>query len=487
VRILYVAPEAVPFAKTGGLADVAGALPTALSRLGHEVKVVIPKYGEVEEKRWKLKHRGKLSAELSEQIHYPFTLWSCRLPGTEVEVLFPANDRFFDRPGLYQENGKDYPDNLERFSAFSRVVLEIPKLLKWFPHVVHCNDWQTALVMAYLKAHFLQDSSYQKLGTLFTLHNLGYQGLFPGHEFSKLGLPSEFFTPETLEFYGKVNLLKGGLVLSKLLNTVSPTYSHEIQKREFGHGLEGVLRSRREDLYGILNGVDYQQWDPAHDPYLPRSYSRSRLQGKRRCKGTLQRECKLPVTGVPLVGMITRFTIQKGIDLVIEILDELMHLDLQLVILGTGEPAIHQKLREAMNQYPEKLSVHFTFDEPFAHRIEAGADLFLMPSRYEPCGLSQLYSLRYGTIPVVRKTGGLADTVVNATPSNLLSGKASGFVFEEASSHSLLTTLRLALYLFKDRSLWEKIMRAAMAANFSWDRSAREYVKLYKLAIAKAR
>ncbi len=487
MRILYTASEVAPFAKTGGLADVAGSLPAALARLGHEIKVVMPKYGGVKESQWKLKRRDHFSVRFAEQTDYPFTVWSGNLPGTEVEVLFLANDRLFDRSGLYQERGKDYPDNLERFSAFSRAVLEVPKLLKWSPDVLHCNDWQTALIMAYLKAHFAGDPSYQKIGTLLTLHNLGYQGLFPKHEFSKLGLPPEYFTPEILEFYGKVNLLKAGLVLSGLLNTVSPTYSQEIQTAEFGHGLEGVLQGRREDLFGILNGVDYQQWDPVRDPYIRHSYNRRLLLGKRLCKKSLQRECKLPLARVPLIGMITRFTVQKGMDLVIEILDELMHLDLQVVILGTGELAIQQKLMRAMNQYPKKLSVHLSFDEALAHRIEAGADLFLMPSRYEPCGLSQLYSLRYGTIPVVRETGGLADTVVDATPSNIASGKATGFVFETASSHSLLTTLRLALHLYKDCSLWERIIRTAMAADFSWNRSAREYVKLYELAIAKAR
>jgi starch synthase len=486
VRILYAASEVAPFAKTGGLADVAGSLPTALARLGHEIKVVMPKYGVVDEKQWKLKKRDDLSVRLAGH-DYPFTVWSCNLLSTPVEALFLANDRLFGRSGLYQEQGKDYPDNLERFSAFSRAVLEVPRHLKWSPDVLHGNDWQTALVMAYLKAHFAGDPSYQKIGTLLTLHNLGYQGLFPKHEFSKLGLSPEYFTPQTLEFYGKVNLIKAGLVFSGLLNTVSPTYSREIQTAEFGHGLEGVLRGRREDLYGILNGVDYQQWDPVHDSYIPHPYDRRLLLGKRLCKKSLQRECKLPVARVPLMGMITRLTVQKGIDLVIGVLDELIHLDLQVVILGTGEQTIQQKLMRAMNQYPEKLSVHLSFDEALAHRIEAGADLFLMPSRYEPCGLSQLYSLRYGTIPVVRKTGGLADTVVDATPSNIASGKATGFVFEAANGHSLLTTLRLALHLYKDRSLWEKIMRTAMAADFSWDRSAREYVKLYELAIAKAR
>ena len=486
MRILYTASEVTPFAKTGGLADVAGALPLALAQLGHDVKVVMPKYAVVSEGRRQLIRRGDLPVRLAGQ-DYPFTLWTGHLPDTPVEVLFLADDRLFGRPGLYQEKGIDFPDNLERFAAFSRAVLELPKRLDWHPEVLHGNDWQTAPTFIYLNAQPAHHPSFKKIATVFTIHNLGYPGLFPGTEFGKLGLSPEYFTPHTLEFYGKVNLLKGGLLFADILNTVSPTYSREIQTPEFGHGLEGVLSARQKDLFGIVNGVDYRQWDPAHDSYIPHPYDRLDLSGKRLCKEALQKELKLPVTEAPLLGMITRLTVQKGVDLVLEVLSELMRLDLQLVILGTGDPGIHQKLKQAMRRYPKKLSVSLTFDEPLAHRIEAGSDIFLMPSRYEPCGLNQLYSLRYGTIPVVRKTGGLADTVVDASPSHIASGKATGFVFELAGGHALLTTLRLALELYKDRALWEGIMKTAMAQDFSWDHSAREYVKLYERALAKAR
>jgi starch synthase len=343
------------------------------------------------------------------------------------------------------------------------------------------------LTLAYLEADLKGDAGYEKIGTVFTIHNLGYPGLFPASEFPALGLPSSYFTSDTLEFYGKVNLLKAGLVFSGILSTVSPTYSREIQSREFGHGIEGILQARRGDLFGIVNGVDYRQWDPAHDLHLLHPYDRRHIEGKRVCKLALQKECKLPMTGAPVVGMITRLTAQKGMDLVLEVMDELMRLDIQFVILGTGDPDIQWSLQQAMQRYPDKLSVHLTFDEALAHRIEAGADIFLMPSRYEPCGLNQLYSLRYGTIPIVRKTGGLADTVVDATPSNIESETATGFMFETASGHALLTSLQLALQLFKDRSLWERMMKAAMAADYSWDQSAREYIKLYEKAIAKAK
>lgn len=491
MRILYAASEVAPYAKTGGLADVAGALPGALARLGHEVKVVMPRYAIVNGKRRGLESRGDLTVRLAGK-DYPFTLWAgprSAAPGRPddpVEALFLSNDRLFDRPELYQEKGLDYPDNMERFAAFSRAVLEIPKRLNWFPDVIHGNDWQTALIFAYRRFFFSADPFLRKAGTLFTIHNLGYQGLAPGLDFPKLGLPPKFFTPETLEYYGKVNVLKAGLVFAGILNTVSLTYSREIQLPGFGCGLEGVLRTRRADLFGIINGVDYQQWDPAHDTYLSQPYNARSLKGKRVCKEALQKECRLPVKDVALIGMITRLTPQKGVDLLIEALDELMRLNLQLVILGAGDPDIQQKLKQAMRLHPEKLSVQLAFDEALAHRIEAGSDLFLMPSRYEPCGLNQMYSLRYGTIPLVRKTGGLADTVVDATPSNLEEGKADGFVFEPASSHELLTTVRLALKLFREKDLWYRMMRTGMAADFSWDRSAKEYEKLYHLAVEKA-
>jgi starch synthase len=486
VRILYIAPEIVPFAKTGGLADVAGTLPPAIARFGHEVKVVMPKYAQVEAERWELKVRADFAVRLGSRT-IPFTLWAGQLPGSPVEALFLANDCLFDRPGLYQEDGEDYPDNLRRFSAFSRAVLEIPKQLNWYPDVLHVNDWQTALIAAYLKADFAGDAHYKKTGTVFTIHNLAYGGLFPASEFHALGLPPEYFMPNTLEFYNQVSLIKAGLVFAGILNTVSPTHSREIQTPEYGLGLEGVLQARQQDLYGVINGADYQQWDPAHDPHLPKQYNAQDLSGKRICKRALQKFCGFPLKSVPLIGIISRLTPQKGVDLILEALGELMQLDLQIVLLGVGDPDIEQNLEKAARQFPEKLSVHLTFDESLAHRIEAGADIFLMPSKYEPCGLNQLYSLRYGTIPVARKTGGLADTITDAIPSNLASGSATGFLFEPANGHAFLNTVRLALYLYKDRGLWAKMVQAAMAADFSWDRSAREYLKLYEHAVKKTR
>jgi len=488
MRILFASSEVAPFAKTGGLADVSGALPAALARLGHDVKVVMPKYAAVDDRRWGLT-AGKEIVVRPAGRESRFTLWSGRLPDgppdNPVDCRFLAHDRFFDRPCLYQEKGKDYPDNLERFSAFSRAVLEVPRLLDWRPEIVHANDWQTALMPVYLRMA-AQPPAVPALPTLFTVHNLGYMGLSPAEQFPLLGLPPSYFTPEALEFYGQVNLLKAGLLYSTLLNTVSPTYGREIQTAEFGCGLEGVLQQRRQDLFGIINGVDYAQWSPARDPHLAARYDAEDVTGKRACKRALQNACGLPVKAAPLIGMITRLTSQKGVDLVLDALDELMQLDLQLVILGSGEPQLEQALQRAAERYPAKLSVRLAFDEPFAHRIEAGADCFLMPSRYEPCGLNQLYSLRYGTIPIARRTGGLADTITDATPSHLASGTATGVLFETASGRALLHAVQLALSLYRQRSVWSHMVKAAMAADFSWERSAREYAALYERAIKAA-
>lgn len=479
VRILYAVTEVSPFSKTGGLADVAGSLPTALSRLGHEVQVVTPKYRAVDEKKWSLKTRGSLQVSLAGKI-YRFDVWEGSLPRSNVPVFFLGDDFLFNREGLYQENGLDYPDNLERFSSFSRAILELPRFLNRFPDILHANDWQTALSLAYLKARFSSDPPYVRIGTLFTIHNLAYQGLFPGIEFQKLDLPPHFFSMGLLEFFGGTNFLKSGLVFADYLNTVSPTYCREILTPELGQGLQGVLLERRERLSGVLNGVDYEQWDPRGDPHLPANYDAGDLSGKAVCKKALRREMGLPVYRGAVIGMITRLIPQKGIDLVLDVLDEMMRLDLQMVILGAGEPVLQHRLMEAAARYPRQIAVRLGFDEELAHRIEAGSDMLLMPSRYEPCGLNQLYSLRYGTIPIVRATGGLADSVADALPSHLASGSATGFAFESLSGHALLTTLRLALTYYRNRAAWKGIVRTAMEADFSWDRSAREYSKLYE-------
>lgn len=484
MRILYMTSEVFPFAKTGGLGDVSGALPAALNHLGHDVKIVMPKYGTIDRALWGLERFKSFSLDFCGKKHY-LTVWKSFLPESSVEIFFIESALLLNRPGIYGEEGKDYPDNLERFSLFSRAALEIPVLLNWHPDILHANDWQTSLAFPYLQSILQDKPLYKRIAKVFTIHNLAHQGIFHGSEFSKTGLSRDYFTPATLEFYGQINLLKGGLVFADIITTVSPTYSREILTPEYGFGLEGVLHVRQRDLHGITNGVDYKKWDPATDPNIPARYSPENTEGKLLCKKALQRRCKFKETDLPIVGIVSRMVYQKGIDLVLEIMEELMALDLQLVILGTGNPDYEQKLVSEGGKFKNKISVHVTFNEVFAHRVEAGSDIFLMPSRFEPCGLNQLYSLRYGSVPVVRKTGGLADTVVDATPLNIKSGIATGFVFEKADAGSLLKSLQLALCLYKEKEVWTNLMRAGMYSDFSWERSASEYVKVYEEAAGR--
>ena len=350
----------------------------------------------------------------------------------------------------------------------------------WQVDLLHVHDWQAALCAVYLRTLYQAKSALSNIRSVLTIHNLGYQGLFPAEHFSLTGLPAQLFTPAALEFYGKLNLLKGGLVFADLLTTVSPTYSEEIQTPEYGCGLEGVISGRKDVLHGIVNGIDAEIWNPAKDPHLPTQYSLSDMSGKARSKKGLQRELKLRTDKGPLVGVIARLTGQKGIDLVIDIIPELMELDVQVVILGTGDVKYEQLVRELAERYPGRLAVRNVFDEGLAHRIEAGADMFLMPSRYEPCGLSQLYSLRYGTVPIVRKTGGLADTVVNYTPSAFKGSRVTGFSFTDTSADSLLTCLLLALSIYRKKADWHRIVRAGMEQDLSWARSAEIYLRLFQ-------
>lgn len=483
LRILCVSSEAVPFAKTGGLADVVGALPREVARLGHEVRLVLPRYGTIDSAAHGFKEWGRLAVPTASGI-VSAVVEEGSLPGSDVQVFTIGHDPFFARRGLYGEAGADYPDNLERFAFFCRATLELllalAKVSRWTPDVLHAHDWQAALSVVYLKSLYAKRPEFRKLGTLLTVHNLGYQGLFPKTAFAQTGLGADLFTPKTLEFYGQVNLLKGGLVFADLLTTVSPTYSREIQTPEFGAGLDGVLRERQDRLSGVVNGIDTETWNPATDPHLKARYSPSDLAGKRQCKEALQRELALPVRDVPLLAVISRFTPQKGLDLVAAVLPELMRLDVQVALLGTGDPSLELQFQSFHMRYPDKIGVRIGFDDALAHAIEAGADLFLMPSRYEPCGLSQLYSLRYGTVPVVRKTGGLADTVVAYTPQTAAEGRATGFAFTDATPEALLTTILLALRVYADRAEWRGLMKAGMETDVSWTRSAETYVTLYR-------
>lgn len=494
LKILMVTPEAVPFAKTGGLADVAGALPPELARLGHHVRLVIPRYDVIDSVAHGLQERMRFTVPTAvgpfqaiiEQGHLLH-----EGADTAVQVLAVRHDPYFGRQGLYQEAGVDYPDNLQRFAFFCRAVMELVSALEeeehWSPDLLHAHDWQTALSVVYLRTLYAREPAVARPGSLFTIHNLGYQGIFPASEYPKTGLGPELFAPDALEFFGSVNLLKGGLLFADFLNTVSPTYSREIQTPEFGFGLEGVIKARQSRLVGIVNGIDADVWNPATDPHLPHHYSVSDISGKAACKAALQREMTLPVRAVPLLGLVSRLTVQKGLDLVAQVLPELMALDVQVVLLGTGDPSYETLFRSMHARFPDKVGLRIGFDEGLAHRIEAGSDLFLMPSRYEPCGLSQQYSLRYGAVPVVRRTGGLADTVVPYSPLAAREGRATGFAFSESTPEALLTTVLLALRLYRDQEEWRAIMGTGMGTDVSWARSARAYADLYRrILVARA-
>jgi len=422
-------------------------------------------------------------------VHFPLTtrrgyVQRTTFPDTNVPIYFIQQEPYFGRDTLYGPGGKDYPDNPERFAFFCLATLWMLKSLDWQPDVIHCNDWQTALLPTYLKFHTdaSTDPFFRPTKTLFTIHNLAYQGLAPPEWVKRLGLPPEVFTPAGVEFWGNSNLMKAGLLYADHLSTVSKQYAREIRTTEFGCGLEGVLEERTSQLTGILNGADYSVWNPKTDKLIPARFSSGDLRGKEKCKAALQERFELPVRpGTPLIGMIGRLVDQKGFDLIAQAFPDLMRLDLQIVILGTGEPKYHDMLKRMSEAYPGRTGVRLAFDNEMAHWIEAGSDLFLMPSRYEPSGLNQLYSLRYGTVPVVRKTGGLADSIVNATPSSIKNGTGTGFVFEEYTAKRMFDAILRGIKLFKaNPRAWQKLIHNAMTKDHSWTASAREYQKLYR-------
>jgi len=492
LHILIAASEAIPYAKTGGLADVVGALSFELAKLGHDVILILPYYRCVRDSGRSFRAVGSL------RVPTPNGLVDTVIEeevapvdraGHRIRVWAFRHDEFFDRAGLYQDKGVDYADNLDRFTFFSRAVLEGMAYLNtqhsWKPDIIHLHDWQTALCGVYLKTIYRERADVQGARIVLTLHNVGYQGIFPGSAFARTGLPSSTFNPSTLEFHGSVNLLKGGIVFADHLTTVSPTYAREILTHEFGFGLDGVLRGCRHRLTGILNGIDIEQWNPDTDPHLPAHYSVTNQTGKNVCKRSLQREFHLPEKDVPLISVIARLVSQKGSDLVGDIIPDLMTQEVQLVVLGTGDPAYEERFRILQNRFPTQFGLTIGFDEALAHRIEAGADLLLMPSRYEPCGLSQLYSLRYGTVPVVRKTGGLADTVVPFTPTNVQAGIATGFQFEAATADSLLAVIKKAITVYRDHSTWSRLIVAGMNTDVSWARSAHSYNQLFSTLLSE--
>ena len=474
MRVLFAASEGLPFSKTGGLADVIEALPKALVAQGHELAVVLPRYRGI---KTSMVVMPSVTIPLGSRLRFPSIADGTMLNG--VRYFFVDDPGYFDRDGIYGSAG-EYPDNAERYSEFCRATIEIAKHV-WPADIIHCHDWQTGLVPVLLRSSYATDPLVKDIPVVFTIHNLGYQGQFPAAVLDRAGIPSEVYHPAGLEYYGDVNLLKGGLVYSDYLTTVSKKYAEEIQTPEFGYGLDGVIRSRRDHLVGILNGVDYSVWNPEKDKLIAATYSAKDLTGKHVCKKEL-----LEIFGLypehetlPVLGIVSRFADQKGFDLIAAIANELLEEDVILTVLGSGERRYEELFETLANEFPGRVGVRIAYDNELAHKIEAGADMFLMPSRYEPCGLNQIYSLKYGTVPIVRATGGLDDTVESFDVEH---GTGTGFKFEPYTGAALLDAVRLALHHFADERIWKRIQLNGMSKDFSWKRPATEYAKLYKAA-----
>jgi starch synthase len=482
MNVAMLASEVAPFAKTGGLADVVGALPKFLSRLGLEVKVFMPLYRETRKKNLSLRKVGESVGLEWQGKKDRFSIQEHEEEG--VSFFFLERDAYFDRDYLYGTPKGDYPDNGERFAFFSKAALESLKFLGYRPDVIHGHDWQSALALAYLRFVYAQDPHFTRTSSLFTIHNLAYQGLFERDILGRVGLPGALFNMEDLEFYGRVNYLKAGILYSSAVNTVSPRYSQEIQTPEFGHRLDGLLRKRGDSLFGILNGVDYSDWNPATDKFIRTKFDSARFQGKAECKRDLLESFALGGGGldVPVVGMVSRLAGQKGLDILSEALKGIFDTGVFLVILGTGEALFQKILRSAQRKHRGRLGLRIAFDEALSHKIYAGSDIFLIPSRYEPCGLAQMYALRYGTIPVVRATGGLDDTIQEYDPKD---NRGNGFKFQEYSASALLSSLRKAVSVYGQREKWKGLIQKAMSCDFSWERSAGEYVHLYEKISAR--
>jgi starch synthase len=475
VKILFVSPEGLPFSKTGGLADVIEALPKTLVKQGHEVAVVLPRYRATKPTAIIM---PSLTIPLGRQLRFPAIADGAALEG--VRYFFVDDPSYFDREGLYGAGAGDYPDNAARFGEFCRAAIEIAKHI-WLPDVIHCHDWQTGLLPVLLRSAYADDPVLRKIPVIFTIHNMGYQGQFPKEILESTGIPQSVFNPEGMEFYGSVNFLKGGLRYSDYITTVSKKYAQEIQTPEFGFGLDGVIRTRRDRLVGILNGVDYAAWTPEKDALIAMKYSPQDLSGKQLCKQALLEMFGLAPDNAarPVIGIVSRFADQKGFDLIAQKAQELMREDLVLIVLGTGERKYEDMFSALAKAYPDRVGLKILYDNKIAHAIEAGADMFLMPSRYEPCGLNQIYSLKYGTVPIVRATGGLDDTI---EPFDLQHGTGTGFKFAEYSGAAMLQCVQQALHHYADVRIWKRIQLNGMAKDFSWTASAVEYGKLYEAA-----
>ena len=475
MHIAFVASECVPFSKTGGLADVIGALPRALALAGHQIDVYLPRYRSthIPEEHTVV---ASITVPFDDQYRFCSILAGAGYPG--VRLFFVDYPPFFDRDGHYGTSSGDFPDNAERFALFCRAVIESSKILG-VPDIFHCHDWQSALVPVLLRTQYVQDPAFRNSGAVFTIHNIGYQGLFPPEILPLLTLPWDLFTISKMEFFGNVNFLKGALVYSDFITTVSRRYAQEIQTTEFGFGLEGVLKDRASNLTGILNGVDYEEWNPQTDKRIAAHYSADDLSGKQQCKQDLLASFGMQNAdlSLPVIGIVSRFAAQKGFDLIGQVVDRLALEEILLLVLGSGDKLYEEMFLRLARRVPGKVGVRVAYDNTLAHKIEAGADMFLMPSHYEPCGLSQIYSLKYGTVPIVRATGGLDDTV---DPWDARTKKGTGFKFQEYTGDALLRAIHQAMQTYRDQTSWQRLMCNGMAKDFSWRVSAREYVRVYE-------
>lgn len=488
-KILFVSSEVVPFVKTGGLADVSAALPQMLAEMGHEVRIVVPKYGAVDERKFKIHEVVRLKDILIRigERDVVFSLKSCFLPGQKVrvQIYFLDNHEYFgSRNSLYIDpmTGKDYPDNDERFILLAHSVIELISKLGWIPDVIHCNDWQCGLIPAYLKTIYKDDPQFSQFKTLFTIHNIAYQGEFPKASFKKLGLPEELNSEKGILNKGKINFMKSGLIFADVINTVSETYANEIRTDDnYSAGLKNVLAKRKNDLYGIVNGIDTRIWNPEKDKLLPKKYSAKNIDSKALNKKELTEKFGFTYDEkIPVIGVVSRLYDSKGVDLISDALPSLMKLNVQMVLLGTGDKKYHALFEKTAKKYSDRFACYLGFNDELAHLIEGGADIFLMPSMHEPCGLNQMYSLMYGTVPIVRETGGLADTVKAYNGKN---SDSNGFMFKKYDTEEMVREIKRALKIFQDKDEWTKIIKNGMKSDFSWNSSAKKYVELYKTVV----
>jgi starch synthase len=483
LKLVLVTTEIVPFSKVGGLADVMGALPDELEKLGITVSVFTPLYSSIDRGTFGIRPEiglGELGARIA-GITEPFRIYSCLKPGTRVRVYFIKNERFYARKGIYTvpETGRAFPDEDERTIFFNRAVIAAIKALNLHPDVIHCNDFHSGLIPAYVSLEESEDPHFAAAGTVFSIHNLAYQGIFDRDFLRKAGLSQSLFTPMSpFEFWGKVNVMKIAISHSLIISTVSKTYMEEITSTgEYGYGLEGVLRSRRGDLVGIVNGIDIDAWNPENDALIPHRFSTAELSGKDRDREELLKSFALPQTSVgPLIGMVSRLVDQKGFDILAEAFDAIMTLGSSLVILGTGQEKYHELFLSLARKYPKQFGIKLEFNDKLAHLVEAGSDFFLMPSRYEPCGLNQMYSLRYGTIPIVRATGGLVDTISDLGGAGV---SGNGFIFSEYESRALLEAVKRAAVFYRNKAALRRTRKRIMKEDHSWRRSAKEYSAMY--------